>query len=145
MASSVNPIPGPWARRAGFAAAVLAFLLAAGGLLSGRPWLGNPTHLFGIPAGNLLAWVAVAALPVAARMAARTGRLRQLAAALLIAALAWLPVSILLAGNVALNFQGGGRLLAWLAYTGAMLVLPVLLMAVTAWAGLAARRWDSAS
>jgi hypothetical protein len=145
MASSVKPIPGPWVRRAWVAAAVLAFLLAAGGLLSGRPWLGNPTHLFGIPAGNLLAWVAVVALPVAARMAARAGRLRQLAAALVIAALAWLPVSILLAGNVALNFQGGGRLLAWLVYTGAMLVLPVPLMAGTAWAGLAAGHREEAS
>lgn len=145
MASSVKPVPGPWGRRAWVAAAGLAFLLAAGGLLSGRPWLGNPTHLFGIPAGNLLAWVAVVALPVAARMAARAGRLRQLAAALLIAALAWLPVSILLAGNVALNFQGGARLLAWLLYTGAMLVLPLLLMAGTAWAGLAAGHREKAS
>jgi hypothetical protein len=132
-------------RGAGFAAAVLSFLLAVGGLLSGRPWLGDPTHLSGIPAGNLLAWVAAVALPVAARMVAPAGRLRQLAAALVIAALAWLPVSVLLAGNVALNFQGGGRFLAWLVYTGAMLLLPVLLMAGTAWAGLAGGRREQDS
>ena len=120
-----------WGR---FAVSVLVFLLAAAGLLTGPPWLSDTTPLFEAPAGNLVAWVANIALALAAWEVVRRGSARKVAMAVVIASIAWLPVSTLLAGNVSLNFQGGPRLLAWLIYSGALLVLPVLLMSAAAWA-----------
>lgn len=115
-----------------FVVALVAFLLALAALLAGGAWLGRPTVLLGIPAGNLVAWVMVAALPLAAWSLLRPGALRRLAAMLLLMGAAWLPVSILLAGNVSLNFQRDGPALAWLVYSGTCLLLPVLLLAAKA-------------
>lgn len=108
--------------------ALLAFFWAGGALVTGRPWLGNPTWLFGIPAGNLVAWVFVFALPFAAWMLLRHGTLGRAVMLLVLLGALWLPVSILLARNVSLNFQGGRWLLAWQVYTAACLFLPVVLM-----------------
>ena len=136
MRSSVASTHETTLRWGRFGAAVVVFLLAAAGLLSGPAWLGNTTSLFGLPAGNLVAWAAKVALALAAWEVVRRGSARKVAMAVVIASIAWLPVSTLLAGNVSLNFQGGGRLLAWLIYSGALLVLPVLLMSAAAWAAV---------
>ena len=133
MGRSVVTTPEASVRWGRFAVSMLVFLLAVAGLLSGPAWLGNAS-LFALPAGNLVAWVANIALALAAREVVRGGRAQKASVMLVIAGIAWLPVSTLLAGNVSLNFQGGGRLLAWLIYSGALLVLPVLLMLAAAWA-----------
>ena len=133
MGRSVVTTPDARVRWGRFAVSVLVFLLAAAGLLSGSPWLGN-TSLFALPAGNLVAWAAHIALALAAREVVRGGSAQKASVVLVIASIAWLPVSTLLAGNVSLNFHGGGRLLAWTIYTGALLVLPLLLMSAAAWA-----------
>ncbi len=115
-----------------FVTALVASLLALAALLTGGAWLGKPTVLFGVPAGNLVAWVMHAALPLMAWSSLRHGALRRLAAMLVLLGAVWLPVSILLAGNVALNFRHDGRSLTWIVYSGACLLLPVLLMAARA-------------
>ena len=117
-----------------FAAALIAFFLAGAALLTGEPWLGSPTALAGIPAGNLLAWILAMSPPLAAWLFVGHGALRRLVAILALMGVLWLPVSILLAGNVSLNFSGGGRLLVWLFYTGACQAVPIMLM--TGWAAI---------
>jgi hypothetical protein len=110
------------------ALALLAFVLAAWALSTGSPWLGAPVVL-GIPAGNLLAWLMMVSLPLAGWVLLRRGQFRRPAGILVLMGALWLPVSMLLAGNVQLNFQGGGLSLTWLAYTGACLVGPAVLLA----------------
>lgn len=110
--------------------ALAAFVAALTALLAGRPWLGAPTMLFSIPVGNLLAWVLACALPFAAWQILRTGLLRWPAGVLLALGVLWLTASILLAGNVNLNFTGGWRFHAWLAMTGICVVGPVVLVIV---------------
>lgn len=76
-------------------------------LLAGRYELLEGNLPGGLPAGNLLAAITFAAWPAAAVLIARPGSLaRRLAIGALALALAWLPVSLLLAGNLALNFEG---------------------------------------
>lgn len=57
-----------------------------------------------------------AAAGAAVVLSARGTALRAVSLAWLIAAAAWLPISISLAGNLALNF-GGGRGFAWIVFT----------------------------
>ncbi len=89
----------------------------------------------GLPLGNVLSALAPCAIAGAAVLLSvpRTA-CRGVSAAALIAAVAWLPVSAALAGNLALNFSGW-RGTAWLAYTAAVVVLA---LGSLAWA-LAAR------
>jgi hypothetical protein len=115
-----------------FVIGLVAFLLALGTLMAGGAWLGKPTVLFSIPAGNLVAWVMMVALPLAAWPSLRQGALRRAAAMLILLGAFWLPMSILLAGNVSLNFQRDGLALAWMVYSGACLLLPVVLLAARA-------------
>lgn len=76
-------------------------------LLAGRYELLEGNLPGGLPAGNLLAAITFAAWPAAAALIARPGSLaRRFAIGALALALAWLPVSLLLAGNLALNFEG---------------------------------------
>lgn len=77
-------------------------------------------------------------------MSTRGTALRRASLTVLIAAAAWLPVSVLLAGNLALNFAGD-RGSIWL-----MLTLAVIagVVCTFAWAAMAAavtmwRRWIS--
>lgn len=80
-------------------------------LLSGHPANEYPLP-GGLPLGNLL--VATGGVAIAAAAWALHPAPRGLARAALLAALAWLPLSVLLAGNLALNFRDG-RGSAWLA------------------------------
>jgi hypothetical protein len=59
---------------------------------------------------------------------------RPIATTVLLASLAWLPISIVLAGNAALNFSGGvrGTLWAWLSAGLCVAVVATLLLAVGA-------------
>jgi len=90
-------------------------------LVSGVAWLEQPLP-GGLPVGNLLA----ASIPVAlALLALLLGRSRSLqrraAATALVAALAWLPVSIALAGNLALDFSGE-RGTVWLGFSAVVMI-----------------------
>jgi len=77
----------------------------------------------GLPAGNLLAAATLAAWPAAAVLLARPGSVaRRFAAGALALALAWLPASLALAGNLGLNFQGARGTL-WMALTVLTLAL----------------------
>ncbi len=122
------------------AALLLAIALAALVVLfSGAGWL-ESTLPGGLPAGNVLAALALCAPAAAAALIARYGSLaRRLAVAALVLALAWMPASLLLAGNPELNF-GGRRGGAWLALS---LALAVWAYGVLAWtlAVAALRAW----
>jgi hypothetical protein len=85
----------------------------------------------GLPAGNAaaaLALVCVAAVPVL--LSVHGSALRRAALVNLAAAVAWLPVSIGLAGNLSLNFAGW-RGSVWL---GISLVVLVAALCTLAWA-----------
>lgn len=122
------------------AALILASLaaLALGLLVSGS---GLPDHLLpgGLPLGNLLAAMALCSIAGAAFLLSPRGSGRgRFAAMALLASLLWLPVSVLLAGNLALNFSGA-RGTAWLVGSVAVVVAT---LAALAWAmvGCAVRR-----
>lgn len=71
----------------------------------------------GLPLGNLSAALALLGWPAAAALLARPGSAaRRFALIALALALAWLPVSATLAGNLALNFSGQ-RGTAWAVIT----------------------------
>ncbi len=118
--------------------------LSAWPLLAGAAWLESELP-GGLPAGNALSALSLcslAAVPVA--VSVRGSALRRASLAMLIAAAAWLPLSILLAGNLSLNFAGdrGG---IWLTVT---LTVIAGVICTLAWASIAAtvamcRRWKS--
>ena len=125
-------------------------LATLGALFSGAGWL-ESTLPGGLPAGNVLAALALCAPAAAAAVIARHGSLsRRLAVGVLVLALAWMPVSLLLAGNPELNFSSG-RGNTWLALSLALAacaygVLAWSLAAATlrAWRGRHARRESAA-
>jgi len=85
----------------------------------------------GLPAGNALAAIGLAsaaALPVLLSSAGSV--LRSAAWAALAAAAAWLPLSIALAGNLALNFASGSGSI-WLGFTLAVILF---VLCTLAWA-----------
>ena len=107
---------------------------AAWALVSGQGWL-EVTLPGGLPVGNAVAALALCLLAGAGLLAnrARTWG-RAWGGCALAAALSWLPLSIAMAGNLGLNFQGS-RGAAWL-----LLSLGVLAMCglALAWAVVAA-------
>lgn len=111
------------------AASLLLFLLAGAGLATGGPWLECPTALFGVPVGNLLAWLMAFSLPLSAWLVLRNSTLHWPMLILVVMGALWLPVSILLAGNVYLNYSGGMPFVAWLIYSGFCQALPLVLIA----------------
>jgi hypothetical protein len=91
-------------------------------LASGATYL-EATLPGGLPVGNALTALGLCAIGGAAvALSARGTALRTMAVASLIAAAAWLPVSVVLAGNLALNF-GNGRGLAWAILSLGIVVL----------------------
>ena len=88
----------------------------------------------GLPVGNALASICLcAAAGAAIGLSARRTALRLVSVASLIGAVAWLPVSVALAGNLTLNFQGGNGAV-WLALSTA--IAATVLCALT-WALIA--------
>ena len=119
---------------------VLLALVAAvvGSLVGGAAWLEVPTPgLPALPVGNAATWAAMIAVATLVRLWAPAGPWVLRANVLLGLALAWLPLSRLLAGNWANNFAGGPAWATWRAYTaglGLALVgglLAVLVMRIT--------------
>lgn len=92
----------------------------------------------GLPVGNVLAaLVFVAGAGIAVVLGRRGTRVGTVSRGLLLVAVAWLPLSIGLAGNPELNFSGA-RGSAWLAMSLALLVAvccTVPWAAVSAWRG----------
>lgn len=111
-------------------AAIAVVALAA--VLSGAGYLEWPLP-GGLPAGNVLTSVGLASASGAGFSAARTGTtFRRVSGASLFLSLVWLPASILLAGNLALNFDGGGgRVWIWLTLVTLVLALASMLTAVS--------------
>jgi hypothetical protein len=88
--------------------AALAVIGSAAFLVSGHPSLNWPED--GLPLGTIAAGVLVTglgALPLA--IAPRPGFAQTLGRGLFLLAAAWLPVSLMLAGNWRLNFESGPR------------------------------------
>jgi hypothetical protein len=84
----------------------------------------------GLPAGNALAWFGLINASAAALLFAANGLFtRALARVALVLSIAWLPASVLLAGNLALNFSGElGRY--WLVASAGLLALVVVTLFV---------------
>jgi hypothetical protein len=108
---------------------LVVFLLATASVVAGRPWLEQPTPLFGIPIGNLLAWLMAFSLPLTAWLALRNSALHWPLLVLVLLGTLWLPVCILLAGNVYLNYAEDMPFVASLVYSGFCMVLPLVLVA----------------
>lgn len=113
----------------------MAIALASGWLLFTGSELLDVELPFAFPAGNIVAAVmlmGIAAVPVLS--SAPGSRLRTVAKLTLVAAIAWLPVSMAIAGGMQLHYSGW-QSWVWIAYTLAlMLAAPVVL----AWAMVAA-------
>lgn len=103
-------------------AVMLLLIVAAFSILSlalGAPYL-ETLLPGGLPMGNALAAVGLcAAAGAAVGLSARRTALRRVSVASLIGAIAWLPASIALAGNLNLNFHGGDGT-AWLVLSVAI-------------------------
>lgn len=119
-------------RRLSVPVLLVAGVAALGMLASGSSWL-EALLPGGLPLGNLVAAAGLlcfAAVPRALQPS--LPRLRRAAAAALALAVAWLPVSIALAGNLSLDF-GGWRGTAWLWFT---LAVHAAVFVVSGWAVL---------
>ena len=115
------------------AALLLAAAACALPMVTGVAHLETPLP-GGLPLGNLLtALVLCATAGAAVALVPPHTRLRTAAKLSLLAAVAWLPLSIALAGNLALNFTGG-RGTAWLVLS---LAIVVVVLVTLAWALLA--------
>ncbi len=109
-----------------------AFALFA--LMSGTDWLGDELP-GGLPLGNAMAAAGLCAVAgVAVALSQPSTALRIVSLCVLAAAAVWLPASIALAGNAALNFANGRGSVWW------VFSLAVAIAATTslAWAGIAA-------
>jgi hypothetical protein len=85
---------------------LLITVASVAALVSGAGWLGVILPS-GLPAGNAIAALGLTApASVAVLFSTADSALRMAALGILCAAVAWLPVSIALAGNLALNFTG---------------------------------------
>lgn len=111
---------------------LLAIAVSAGyPLLTGARWIETALP-GGLPLGNALAAIGLCAIAAAAMVLSPRGSiLRAIARGILFAAVAWLPLSIALAGNLALNFSGG-RGLAWIAMTLATTLCALLVLLAAA-------------
>lgn len=107
-----------WNRTVKILAAILLLLVAGcsmTALLSSASFL-SLSSIGGLPLGNVVASFALAApAGFAVLLSSRGSNFRIVALVVLGGALAWLPVSIALAGNLALNFSGWRGTL-WLGF-----------------------------
>ncbi len=112
-------------------------VFAAASLVSGAGYLVWPIGPF--PLGNLLTVFGLVGAPTAAWLyAGSRAWLRRLCIVAIVLALAWYPVSILLAGNVNLSFSGN-RGQPWLVLTGISSLLSLLMPFVVAGTNLVDR------
>jgi hypothetical protein len=120
-------------RALGFLLLLVVACASIGSLVAGAGYV-EWTLPGGVPVGNVLAALGLCAPAGAAWMVSPPASwARRFASIALGAAIAWLPVSVVLAGNLALNFSGGRGTL-WLAMSaGVGLVVLVAL----AWAAVA--------
>lgn len=103
-------------------------------LAAGTDWLGDELP-GGLPLGNAMAAVGLCAVAGAALGLSRPGTaLRIVSLCMLAATAVWLPTSIALAGNAALNFADGGGSVWWVF----SLAVAMGAIASLAWAGIAA-------
>lgn len=127
----------------GVATLAAVFVLTLTALLRGVAWLDRPVPgAFGVPVGNLVATASLASLPgIVWIVARRRSLLRRCAAATTVLALAWQPVSTVIAGNVRNNFQGDdGRFEIWLTYTVAVAVAGIVEIGVAMVRGIGRAR-----
>lgn len=119
---------------AAVASALLVAIFSAGSLFAGADHVSLMLP-GGLPFGNVLAAGVLCGLSGAAvLMAPRNGMTRRAAFFALAASVAWLPLSIALAGNASLNFSGGlGAVWLW----GSVLLFACVLGALVAAAGAA--------
>lgn len=104
---------------------------AAYALLAGSPWI-ETSLPGGLPLGNALAALLLCALAGAGLALSPKGTaLRASAGVGLLVAIAWLPLSIVLAGNLALNFAGEHGL-AWLWFSAGIALYAVLVLSTAA-------------
>mgnify|MGYP003575542430 CR=1 FL=1 len=120
-------------------AALLAMALFALGSLASGAWYLEATLPGGLPLGNALAALGFCAIAAIGVAMARRGVVRRFAFVALFAAAAWLPVSVAMAGNLALVFSGA-RGDAWIAWSAGVAVVtlasPVLASAHWLFRGL---------
>lgn len=119
---------------------LLALAIVAAWLLFSGSELLDVELPFAFPAGNIAAaamLVAAAAIPVLASVPG--SRLRAVARATFILAVAWLPVSIAIAGGMQLSFSGW-QSWAWMIYTLTILLLVPIVLVWAVVAALRARR-----
>lgn len=123
---------------------LLCTVLSAGSLIVGADYIGLMLP-GGLPFGNLLAAAVFCGLAGAAVvLAPRGSRSRPPALVALAGAVGWLPLSIALAGNAALNFSGErGTIWLWLSAGLFIGVMATLLLAAGA-SYLARRRTGGA-
>jgi hypothetical protein len=115
-------------------AAICIVLLASGASYLELPLPG------GLPIGNALSAIGpCAAAGTAVVLSPRGTARRFVSIASLLGAAAWLPVSIALAGNLALNFPSG-RGDVWLAFSAVVAALVLLALGWALVAALLARR-----
>lgn len=124
---------------------IIALLLLAtssltfGALVSGAGYL-EWVLPGGLPVGNVLAAAVLCPLAGAAFLLSPPDSIRHRASTLaLFAAILWLPISVALAGNLALNFSGVGGT-TWLAFSS-LTVIAVLGSLLWAIAGLLLGLW----
>ena len=120
-------------------ASLLVALACAWILFSDNDLLDMPLP-FDFPAGNIIAAAMMIALAAVAPMVAAPGsRLHRVGKGVLVAAIAWLPVSLALAGGIKLSYTGWTGWV-WMAYTFALLLAIPATIAWAVWAWFAGRR-----
>jgi hypothetical protein len=120
-------------------------VVSVGSLLSGASFLGVVVP-GGLPLGNALAASGLAAPAAFALLLSSSAPILRVAALwVLWAALAWLPTSIVLAGNLALNFSDW-RGPVWIGFSlvVALAVLCTLIWSIVHWLSLLRRRANAA-
>lgn len=123
----------------------LAFAAASGWLLFSGSDLLDAELPFKFPAGNIAAAVMLVAAAVIPVLASVDGsKLRAVARATLLLAIAWLPVSMAIAGGMQLSFSGW-QSWVWMIYTLAILLLVPVVLAWAVVAALLARRKPASS
>ncbi|MBP6533975.1 MAG: hypothetical protein KA218_02845 [Arenimonas sp.] len=119
-------------------ALLTAALFAALSLISGAPYLN--AKLFGhLPVGNALTAIGLCAAAAAAiGLSARGTPLRRVCIAAFLTAVAWLPLSIALAGNLELNLSGSRGEIWMLISLGTLALVAITLLWALARAGFGA-------